>query len=201
MKYITNQTDFYIETQKFKKNFIEGMSLPNNVFSKQFTYFMASEFEAILIDEFFDGLKVYMKTVQESNYTFYIVDPTPGYFLEDFDMYGIGIVSQEDTMKEYDSFLGHDPKQTKFSLIDLIDDVAIYPEKGPWAIYASRYWEICLIGFTSKEEVEGFVKCLGEDGDIFCSVSQYIQELDDMLQFSKEVKKKYATMLQNYDRK
>ncbi len=200
MKYINTQTEFYQETKKLKRIFVEGASLPNKVFSEQYVYFMAFEFEMILIDEFFEGLNEYMKKVQEPNCTFYIVDPTPDYFLKDLDIYGIGIISQEDTAKEYDSFLLYDPRETRTTMDYIMNNVAIYPEKGPWAIYASRYWEIGLIGFTNKQEVEGFIECFGEDGDMFCSVSEYIQELDDMLQFSKEVKKKYAAMLQNYDR-
>ncbi|MCJ8155337.1 hypothetical protein MKJ01_16345 [Chryseobacterium sp. SSA4.19] len=67
-----------------------------------------------------------------------------------------------------------------------------------WAIVGSREWEIAIAGFISLEMKEKFLSSFGDNSDIFTSIEQQVNILDDMLNFDKELKEEYNELVKNY---
>ncbi|THV61792.1 hypothetical protein EK417_07705 [Chryseobacterium candidae] len=78
------------------------------------------------------------------------------------------------------------------------DDIAWFSDSNDWAIIGSRDWEIAVVGFTSLETKEIFIKSFGESADMFTSVEKQAEILDEMLNFNNNEKNEYYKLAKNY---
>lgn len=203
IKQIIKYNDFLLEKQKLSKVYKSGRFFPDNVFCYQFKYIIAFEFDWHVGKEFYDGIIKFLKNINQPNFTFYILNPSAeDYYYKEFGVYGIGVVSIHNTHKDYIDFLSKplfDGKEYTGEDIELAsNDIFYFSDNLEWCIYGARNWEIAIVAFQNKEISNLFLDSFEENKDIFISLSDRIEDLNNMFHFNENTAQEYSVLLNNY---
>ncbi|WP_136521818.1 hypothetical protein [Chryseobacterium candidae] len=112
-----------------------------------------------------------------------------------FNAYSILNISVNNTDAELSKIM-MDRSTEELAIVS--DDIAWFSDSNDWAIIGSRDWEIAVVGFTSLETKEIFIKSFGESADMFTSVEKQAEILDEMLNFNNNEKNEYYKLAKNY---
>ena len=189
---ITKYDDFLFEKQKLSKVYKSEKLFPYNVFCNEFKYIIAFEFDWHVGKEFYDGMVRFIKNINQRNFTFYILNPSAEDYYKEFGVYGLGVISTNNTYREFIDFLSkplsNNEEESKGEDIELAsNDIAYFSDNSEWCIYGARDWEIAIVAFQNEEIGNVFLDSYGKDKDIFCSLSERIEELDEMIKSSSEM--------------
>ena len=201
VKFVEQKEEFLQERKKFNHVFKENAILPENVYNDNFKIFIAFEFDLFFWEFFFFRINEFVKSIGDSNYTYYVVEPSPEkYFYRNFKKYGAGIIDVDSTLEEYSEFINYRlSKKYADTLQESPDVLTLFSPTSTWGLYADRNWEIGIVGFENEEVKEIFINSFNESKRIFTTIASHIQDLDDMLQFPPKIKKEYEELLSNFD--
>lgn len=199
IKFIKQRDDFHRETEKYNKIFKSENIFPCNIFSDRIMFIISFEFDLIYTELFFDGIQTFLNSINEDNFTFYTINPNPDkYFYKNFGKYSVGVINQNTNYDDYMIFLYDNPGNEADCLIYNAETITIFSDESNWGIVGSKDWEIGIVGFQNVKIGHKFLDSFGEDRDIFLSLSDRIEELDDMFHFSAKAAKEYSLLLSNY---
>lgn len=152
VEYISQPDQFDIEKEYLRRVFNDQVDLPNNLFTTDFKYFEAFEFDLIYFDAFFDGLKLFLKKTNNNWFTFYTILPSPEeYFFKHFGKFSAGKVNLDCNYDDYIDFLNSDPGNSPADApIHNSELVAFYSNEPNWGIVGSKDAEIAIVGFKHK---------------------------------------------------
>ncbi|WP_419488111.1 hypothetical protein [Chryseobacterium bernardetii] len=198
--------DFVIKKGDFKKYrkryldlFHEDREFEDNIFKEQFKNYLAFDFDFIYEEIFFNSFKSFLKEIKEQNIIFYTINPSPDeYFFNHFNKYIIFDMKVESTYTELYNIMYKDPGEDTGNYLGVVsDDIAWFSESADWTIAGSRELEIAIVGFSSLEMKEKFILCF-TDTEILCTIKEYVEILDNMLNFNEKQWVYYDKIINNY---
>ncbi|CAI8706092.1 hypothetical protein [Chryseobacterium sp. IT-36CA2] len=194
--FIRDKTEFEQFKARLNELFPNYTSFENNAFNNNFKYFLGFEYSFVFHKSFFEKIKEYLIKIGNKNLIFYTIDPSPEkYFYKNFNAYSILNISVNNTDEELSKIM-MDRSTEELAIVS--DDIAWFSDSNDWAIIGSRDWEIAVVGFTSLETKEIFIKSFGESADMFTSVEKQVEILDEMLNFNNNEKNEYYKLAKNY---
>ncbi len=197
---VRSKSEFNGYKIEFLNRFLEK-GFDQNPFKEYYNYFLGFEFDFIFHKSFFDGLKVFLGKIGDSSVVFYTIDPSADkYFFHYFGNYSVFEISSDATDEELNEILTLDPGDSPAdALCTNSNEIAWYSSSKEWAIIGSRDWEIAIVGFTSTNIKDKFVKSFDEDAQtMFTTIQVQAKTLDEMLNFNEEGKTAYENLVHNY---
>src|SRR5690606_15426118 len=109
---------------------------------------------------FFEGLKEFLSKIGDKTVTFYTIDPPPEeYFYKHFQKYSVFEISNDATDKELNHIMMKNPGDNSADAIALTsDEISWHSSSNDWGIMGSKDWEVAIVGFTSENIKELFIK-------------------------------------------
>lgn len=198
--FINKKVDFEKETIKLKRIFNENCFFPERIF-RNINIFIAFEFDLVYTNLFYEGLISFIKKIEDDSFTFYTINPSPDmYFYKHFEKYSAGIVSIMDDYDSFMNFLHSDPGNSADALAYNGETITLFSDNPIWGVVGSKDWEVGIVGFRNEATKYLFLESFKEDKDMFCSLSERIEDLDNMLHFSDKAKENYSKLLKNYSK-
>ncbi|WP_080778182.1 hypothetical protein [Chryseobacterium phocaeense] len=198
--FVTDKKEFEHYKSKIKKLFPEYLSFEKNSFNSNFKYFIAFDFDYIFEEIFFEGVIAFLNNIKNEKLFFYTIDPSPeDYFFLHFNKYSVFELEINKNYDDFNNIIYKDPGENTADAIGInSNEISCFSNSNDWAIMGSREWEIAIVGFTSLEMKEKFLISFKDNSDIFTSVEQQIDILDDLLNFDNELKSDYKKLIENY---
>lgn len=198
--FVTDRKEFENYKSKIKKLFPDYNSFEKNSFNNNFKYFIAFDFDYIFEEIFFEGIISFLNKIKNGKLFFYTIDPSPeDYFFIHFNKYSVFELETNKNYNDFNSIVYKDPGVNTADAIGInSNEISCFSNSDDWAIIGSREWEIALVGFTSLDMKEKFLNSFGDNSDIFTSIEQQVNILDDMLNFDNELKADYNELAKNY---
>lgn len=190
---IKNKIVFEEHKLEFQKKFIDNKKLSENPFKREFIYFLAFEYDFILFDFFLDSIKNNLKILDLPYFIYYSVIPTPDEYFNSYGIYSTIKIWDYNTDKEVSEFL-----MAGNSVLYSVDSITLFTKSNEWAIIGSMDLEIAIVGFTTKDSKDSFLKSFGENKDIFFSVKEIIEQYENIQIVGSNIKNEYASLLKNY---
>ncbi len=199
LDYISDKESYENQKSRFLTLFTDKLDFHENVFRKEFKYFLAFEFDFIHHPNFFEGLKYYLKFQKLNCFTYFTMKPSPEkYFYKHFKKYSIGLIPRETTDVELNEFLMRNPGSSPADALAInSQEIALFSESDNWGIVASKDLEIGLIGLISKEERTAFLSSFGVDTDMFMEVKDQVEILNEIISFNETQKLRYLSLIEN----
>lgn len=170
--------------------FTKKNDLPNRQFAEKINYFLAFE-PSFLYDDFF-----YTCLSQFSNK----VDGDSLISIEVLDSNGLHCpeniceIANKIQLRDNWDKIFHSGCNCIYSQI-----IGVYSKSSSWGIYIDNVdFEIGLVGFENEELMNLFLDVFSEDLNMFQSVEDYVNEMDSILDFSPETRKKFDAIVQNH---
>ena len=203
IQFIKNTTEFETEQDIFFQKYKDGINFPENVFSTAFQFYVGFNHDLIYKEAFFDGLKIFISSLGNEDFTFYTIDPSPQkYFFKHFNKYSIAKITTKDSSEEYNNFLLKDPGDSPADAMQYNSElVAIYSISTRWAIATSKDWEVGIVGFNSLNDKINFIKSFNFDEQMFFSIKELIEIYEDYFHWSVQQKALYWNFVKNYSDK
>lgn len=203
IEFVTKQEVFRQKKEQLLERLVQGVVFPENVFSSTFKYIVAFDFDFRSSSLFYNGLIDFLRYIQQENFTFYTLSPSPDtYYFKHFGIYGISSISTNNSYQEYLNFLNKDLSLDKGYIGEFMEmtsnEISYFSDNPNWCIYGSREWEVSIVAFENKDIMNLFLDSFGQNRDIFSSLSERIEDLDNTFHFSENAKKEYASLLRNY---
>lgn len=198
--YIINIEDF----EKIKSNlfllFNKKFEIENNPFNDDFKIFFAIEFDFLFTEDFFNGIKIFLKKIDTNKFYFYTINPSPEkYFFKHFNKFNAFEVNLNNTDKELSEIMMKNPKDSPSDALALnSDDIVWFSHSKEWAILGSRDLEIAIVGLTINKVKDQFLSSFNNFDNIFLSVEEQIENLDDLIGFDDSQKVIYSKLIKNY---
>ena len=195
IEYISQPDQFAIEKEYLRRVFNDQVDLPNNLFTNDFKYFDAFEFDLVYSDVFFDGFK----KIKNHWFTFYTISPSPEeYFFKHFGKFSVGKFNLDCHYDDYINFLNSDPGNSPAdALICNSELVTFYSNEPNWGIVGSKDAEIAIVGFKKKVIRNVFLNAFNCNVK-FGSIEWRMYVLDQMLHLKDNSKKFYLSLIDNY---
>ncbi|WP_261511632.1 hypothetical protein [Chryseobacterium paludis] len=198
--FVSDKKEFEDYKLRYSELFNSDKEFCDNNFHENFKYFLGFEFDYIFHKSFFEKLKKYVSHIEGSSVVFYTLEPSPEeYFYKNFKKYNVLNIDLLSTDEELTKIMMENPSDSGgISMAMGSDDIAIFSKSKEWAIIGSRDWEIAIVGFTSLEMREKFLESFGTSSDMFTTVKEQVEILDEMLHFNDVAKTEYAKIVANY---
>ncbi|MFY7844917.1 hypothetical protein [Chryseobacterium gambrini] len=198
--FVTDRKEFENYKAKIRKLFPDYNSFEKNSFNNNFKYFVAFDFDYIFEEIFFEGIISFLNKIKNRKLFFYTIDPSPeDYFLIHFNKYSIFELETNKNYNDFNSIMYKDPGVNTADAIGInSNEISCFSNSDDWAIIGSREWEIAIVGFSSLDMKERFLNSFGDNSDIFTSIEQQVNILNDMLNFDNELKADYNELVKNY---
>lgn len=133
-------------------------SLPENVFSKPFSYRVFFDFELVFGDEFIDGLLSFVKVSKGESFITCKDISTDEFCEKRFTLE----LSSSSQSQEVNAFFSKEII-SGFSLSEAADRLILFSNSLSWSIYCDRDFELCIASFDSEKVylnfLETFSKC------------------------------------------
>ncbi|MBG9692795.1 hypothetical protein ABD91_18660 [Lysinibacillus sphaericus] len=151
--FIHNKSDFNEILNFMKKIFKLNKSLPENIFSSQFTNFKFNEFDLLMYDEFWDFIKTLNNITGDDSIIISVIDPDPiKYHFKHFNFFNTVKIPKEFSAEDYHNVLEfHLPDSEADAIIYISNVIVIFPISKKWAIWADRSYGIMVLGFNFNE--------------------------------------------------
>ena len=151
--FIHNKKDFNEISNFIEKIFKLNKSLPENVFSSQFSNYKFNEFEWLMYDEFWNFTKKLNNITGDSSIIISVIDPDPiEYHFKYFNFFNTVKIPIEFSAEDYQSVLDfHLPGSKADAIIYNSNVIAIFPISKKWAIWADRSYGIMVLGYNLDE--------------------------------------------------
>lgn len=201
INFVIDKNEFELHKSRVNKLFPNYISFEKNSFNNNFKYFIGFDFDFIFKENFFKNFISFLKKIKnERKIIFYTLEPSPeDYFFMHFNKYSAFEVEIDTTYEDFHNMTYKDPEENTADAIGInSNEIAIFSQSNNWAILSSRDWEIAIVGFTSIEIKDKFLESFGEMADIFTTVKEQADILDEMLKFNEYEKMKYAKLVANY---
>lgn len=141
--------------------------IPENVYKKNFSYFLFLTFDEVFLSAFFNNLIKYIKGTGRNGFWVTSIDPDPElYYGSNFDYFGAINFSSDDIASEYIRGMNKYPENSAADALSHNGNILLYSSlDAEWAIYADRDSDIAICSFSSKEDMEIFR--LAFESDLF----------------------------------
>lgn len=151
--FIHNKKDFNEISNFIEKIYKLNKSLPEHVFSSQFTNFKFNEFEWLMYDEFWNFTKTLNNITGDSSIIISVIDPDPiEYHFKYFNFFNTVKIPKEFTVEDYQRVLEfHLPDSKADALMYNSNIITIFPTSKKWAIWADRSYGIMVLGYNCDE--------------------------------------------------
>ena len=175
-------------------------SFKKNPFKKEFKYFIAFEFDFIYDILFFEGIKTFVKSNNDTSIVFYTRKPHPEkYFYKHFKKYSIFEFEITHSYHNLNEILSKNPGNLADALEANANEICWFSNSDQWAMISSREWEISVIGFTKEKLKTEFLNSFDDKiKTIFNTIEEEVDQLDEMLQFSDSARSEYRKLVANY---
>jgi len=179
--------------------FKNNVELPNNLFTNEFTSFKSIEFDKLYSASVFEGIKVFLKKISNSNFTFFSIEPSPEkYFFKHFTKYSVAKIPIDSSYDDYLNFLNEDPGNSPADcLIDRSETILIYSDNPIWGIVGSKDWEVGIVGFKEVEIEKHFLSSF-DNLDLFKVIRSRVEEISTILDLNSYAKEFYSDLEKNY---
>jgi hypothetical protein len=203
IEFVTKQEIFSVKKEQLFERLRKNIFFPENVFLNTFEYIIAFDFDWHVKELFYNGLIKFLKNIDQKDFTLYILNPSPNvYYHKHFGIYGMSIISIDNNYREYLNFLNkplsNEKEYAREDFEVASNDIAYFSDSSAWCIYGARNWEIAIVAFQNERIGNLFLDSYGEDKDMFLSLSDRIEDLDNMFHFSVDVAKEYSLLLSHY---
>ncbi|MDV3677367.1 hypothetical protein CMU30_18280 [Elizabethkingia anophelis] len=144
--------------------------------------------------------KFFKKKINDSNSTFYTLTPSQEeYYYQKFGKYSTFNIGTDQSYQELYDKLYEDPGNNTGNYIGVVsNDIVWFSNSNDWVIVASRDLEIAICGFSTFKIKKQFEDSFNKNIDIFSSIEEYIEDLNNMLSFNEEQWRYYNKILNNY---
>jgi len=201
--FIYNKDDF--EKQSLMKNQIFRLNtlLPDNLFQEELDNFLFFQSDFIYTDGFLRGIQTLINKEGNQSFVFYTLSPDPAsYFFFYFKKYSVAIIPINATKQDYFNFLHRDPGgNLADSLWSNGETVGVFSESLDWGLFASKDWEIGVVGFKTDKVKKLFIESFKEDvgpGKIFDTLDSYMEEYNNMFHWKEENIARWNKLRSNY---
>ncbi|RNA63018.1 hypothetical protein D1631_14295 [Chryseobacterium nematophagum] len=198
--FIIDKEEFEKYKSKIGKIFPEYTSFEKNNFNSNFKYFIGFDFDYILEEIFFEGMIAFLNKIKNDKLIFYTLDPSPeNYFFTYFNKYSAFELGKHSSYEDFNDIIYKDPGESTLDSIGInSNEIALFSKSDDWTIIGSRDWEIAIAGFTSSEIKEKFIQSFRNKSDIFTTIKEQVEILDDILKFNDNIKNEYLHLVENY---
>ncbi|HFK5505408.1 hypothetical protein [Elizabethkingia anophelis] len=200
MSLLTNTQEFNTYKKRVSELLFPEKEIEDNIFRENFEYFIAFDFDYIFEEVFFEGIQIFLKKINESNSTFYTLTPSQEeYYYQKFGKYSTFNIGTDQSYQELYDKLYEDPGNNTGNYIGVVsNDIVWFSNSNDWVIVASRDLEIAICGFSTFKTKKQFEDSFNKNIDIFSSIEEYIEDLNNMLSFNEEQWRYYNKILNNY---
>ncbi|CAM3898045.1 hypothetical protein I6H88_12355 [Elizabethkingia bruuniana] len=186
MALLTDSKKFSMYKKRVSELFFPENKIEDNIFREDFKYFMAFDFDYIYEEIFFDGIKHFLKDINESVIYFYTLSPSQEeYYYKRFGKYSTFDINTNQTYEDLYDNLYEDPGENTGNYAGVVsNDVVWFSDSNDWAIACSRDLEIAICGFTTLKMKKQFKDSFNKNSGIFSTIEEHINNLNDMLSFN-----------------
>jgi len=160
MAYLSDTAIFEAERNEWRSAFWEGISFPAQVFKRPRGPFLFFEFGLFFKSSFFNCLKKFLISTNETTVSFVVIDPDPAkYFYREFKKYPIVSFSTQDSAEDYLRQLSKDPGDSSADAIaSNSSKVLVYPPSLQWEIFGDRDFDWAVLNCMSKNIHDRFIE-------------------------------------------
>lgn len=141
--------------------YFDDKVLPNQVFRQKYEKFLCEEFDLMIIDDFQENIKILSNLSDDKEIIFGTISPEPdSYYYKYFGYYSVVKLPINITNEQFYDLIEYAPKNNEADSIRFRSDILIcMPLSKKWAIYGSRDYEICILGFQSEyiKQIKSFL--------------------------------------------
>lgn len=161
MKPITSKLMYDKMNKDINQIIIKSEMLPKNVFKIRFNYYLFISSSDPFTASFFEDFNEFIQNTNEKKYWITALDPDPvSYYSKQFNFYGAGEFSDQETENDYFELLSNYPKENMGESITITSEsILIFPNSKRWAIYTERDLDIGICAFAKKSDLELFKSC------------------------------------------
>lgn len=151
-KFIDNMREFENLKNLINTIFISNSSLPNQVFHKEFTNYLFKEFDFIMTDEFWSGIRELANKTNDDFIIMAVLDPDPiTYYFKEFGYFNWVKLEISITPDQYLDILNFSPEDSSADSIFVNSYTVVWASPSmKWGIWAEREKEVCVIAFSEK---------------------------------------------------
>ena len=151
--FIKNKKDFEEILSILQNIYKLNKSLPENVFSTQFTQYKFNEFDWLTFDEFWAFIRDINNISGDSSIIVSVLDPDPiNYHFKHFNFYNTVNIPTQFSVGDYREVLEfHLPDSEADAIMYNSRLLAIFPVSQKWAIWADRSYELMVLGVNSDK--------------------------------------------------
>lgn len=165
MKVINMEKDFEIIEGNVDILIDKSKSFPENVFRGVMRYFLFITFDELTMPIFFNHLKIYLASTDETSFWVVAIDPNPrSYFASNYQFYGAFEFQITDDRDDYISALADYPQENPAdALMHNSNILVVLSSSKKWAIFGSREADIAVCAFTDRVYMDLFKLAYGSD--------------------------------------
>lgn len=165
MKVMSTEQEYGMVATGAKNILNEAEKLPENVFLRQFKFFLFITFDELFLPLFFNHLKQYMLEFNEKVCWVTAIDPDPRlYYGANFNFFGSVEFTSSDTVDDYLAALNDYPKDSPAdALAHNANLLVFFSPTNEWAVYGDRDADIAICAFADRRRMDSFRSFYGSD--------------------------------------
>lgn len=150
--FITDTVEFESRRLELEELFHCNATLPDQVFREGFKFFACEEFDLAITDKFWPVIQELAQASRDDNVLVGALDPDPSsYFKKHFGFYNWANIPVSISSDAYLHLLNEYPDTSPADCLGINSETVFWiPRSGKWAIWGSRGWGTCVVGFRRR---------------------------------------------------